>query len=112
MEGVACRVPSSRKTTVGQAPAAIEPKPSYHRVLKANCGEAVNPWWRSLQAIVADHVPRDWPDTSWSPRVRSVPVLRFGFACGELDDAKSGVPIVPLVLISFCWPGMLQCPDT
>ena len=85
----------------------LSQEPSYHRVLKAHCGEAVNPWWRSIQAIVADHVPRDWPDTSWSPRVRSVPVLRFGFECGELNDAKSGVPVVPLVLISFCWPSML-----
>ena len=37
-------------------------------------------------------VPRNWRDTSWSPRVRSVPVLRFGFARGELEYGKSGVP--------------------
>ena len=70
-----------------------------------------------------NHVPRDWPDTSWSPWVRSVPVLRFGFASVELEDAKSGVPVVrkrgsfeylcmPLVLVSFCWPGMMPCPET
>ena len=61
-----------------------------------------------------DHVPRDLRDTCWS-RVRSVLVLRFGFACGELEYAKSGVSVmgtmgsfehlcVPLVLVSFCWP--------
>ena len=38
--------------------------------------------------------------------------LLFGFARGELEDAKYGVPVVPLVLVSFCWPGMLPCPET
>ena len=35
-------------------------------------------------------------------------MLRFGFACGELEDAKSGVPVVPLgaylVLLTDMFP--------
>ena len=37
------------------------------------------------------------------PKGSNVPVLRFGFVCGELEDAQSGVPVVPLVLVSFCF---------
>ena len=29
----------------------LSQEPSFRRVLKAHCGEAVNPWWRSIQAI-------------------------------------------------------------
>ena len=47
----------------------------------------------------------------------------FGFACGELEYTNSGVLVMrtvdifehlcmPLVLLSFCWPGIMPCLET
>ena len=54
--------------------------PSFRRVLKAHCGEAVNPWWHSMQAIT---------------RLRKVSCLLLPSISSLLTDPIPFVPLVP-----------------
>ena len=64
-------------TTIGQAPAAIEPG-----TFIPHCGEAVNPWLRSIEAIT---------------RLRILSCLLLPSSSSLLTDAIPSVPLVPKI---------------